>query len=224
MSQAKSGGPEKATFTDRMRVVTRPLIDPVVTFLAKYKISPDILTVLGMLFHFLFAWLIATGEFTWAGVAMLFMAPLDALDGSLARKLGRKQGGFGAYLDSVLDRLAEVILFGGFIYYYYTQGNDLMLAVAYVAISGSLLVSYSRGKAESLGYEAKVGIGSRVERYFLMILFLIIRQPQIALGILAVITYITVGQRMYAVWQQWITALREEEAEADRVAPEAKQQ
>lgn len=214
MSQLDSKSSEKQTFTDRMRVVTRPIIDPVVTFLAKYKISPDILTVLGMLFHFLFAWLIASGEFTWAGVAMLLLAPLDALDGSLARKLGRKQGGFGAYLDSVLDRLAEVILFGGFIYYYYSQGNDLMLAITYIAISGSLLVSYSRGKAESLGYEAKVGIGSRVERYFLMIVFLIIRQPQIALGILAVITYITVAQRMYTVWKQWITALRAEEAQA----------
>ncbi|HFE67004.1 MAG TPA: CDP-alcohol phosphatidyltransferase family protein [Chloroflexi bacterium] len=223
MSQSESESPKKVTFTDRMRVVTKPIIDPVVTFLAKYKISPDVLTVLGMLFHFLFAWLIAIGEFTWAGVAMLFMAPLDALDGSLARKLGRKQGGFGAYLDSVLDRLAEVILFGGFIYYYYAQGNDLMLAVAYVAISGSLLVSDSRGKAESLGYEAKVGIGSRVERYFLMIVFLIIRQPQIALGILAVITYITVAQRMYAVWKQWITALRAEEAQAAQTAQEAEQ-
>ena len=192
----------KPTFTDQMRVYTKPLIDPVVSFLAHYKISPDVLTVVGMLAHFFLAYLIAIGEFRWAGIAMIFLAPLDALDGALARKLGRKQGGFGAYLDSTLDRLAEVILFGGFIYYYYSQDEPTMLAVAYVAITGSLMVSYSRAKAESLGYENKVGVASRVERYLLMIVFLILNMPQIALVILAVATYFTLGQRMYSVWKQ----------------------
>ncbi len=109
---------EKKTFTDNMRVWTRFIIDPVVTFLARYKLSPDLFTVVGMLAHFFLAWLIAIGEFRWAGIAMLILAPLDAIDGALARKLGRKQGGFGAFLDSTLDRLAEIILFGGFIAYY----------------------------------------------------------------------------------------------------------
>ena len=192
----------KLTVTDQLRVYTKPLIDPIVTFLAHYKVSPDVLTVVGMLAHFILAWLIAIGEFRWAGVAMIFLAPLDALDGSLARKLGRKQGGFGAYLDSTLDRLAEVILFGGFIYYYYSQGDPQMLAIAYVAVTGSLMVSYSRAKAESLGYENKVGVASRVERYVLMIVMLILNMPQIALIILAVATYFTLGQRMYSVWKQ----------------------
>lgn len=192
----------KPTLTDQMRVYSKPLIDPIVNFLAHYKISPDVLTVVGMLAHFLLAWLIAIGEFRWAGVAMIFLAPLDSLDGALARKLGRKQGGFGAYLDSTLDRLAEVILFGGFIYYYFSVGDARMLAVAYVAITGSLMVSYSRAKAESLGYENKVGIASRVERYLLMIVMLILNMPHIALIILAVATYFTLGQRMYSVWKQ----------------------
>ncbi len=194
--------PPKPTFTDQMRLYTAPLIDPIVSFLAHYKVSPDVLTVVGMLAHFILAWLIAIGEFRWAGVAMILLAPLDALDGALARKLGRKQGGFGAYLDSTLDRLAEVILFGGFIYYYYSQGDLQMLAVAYVAVTGSLMVSYSRAKAESLGYENKVGIASRVERYLLMIVLLILNLPQIALIILAVATYFTLAQRMYSVWKQ----------------------
>ena len=118
MEESNSNEPtsaSKPTFTDQMRVYAKPVIDPVVGFLAHYKISPDVLTVVGMLAHFFLAYLIAIGEFRWAGIAMIFLAPLDALDGSLARKLGRKQGGFGAYLDSTLDRLAEVILFGGFI-------------------------------------------------------------------------------------------------------------
>lgn len=227
MTAPDSKTPESETFTDRLRIVTKPIIDPIVTFFAKYKLSPDVLTVLGMLFHFWFAYLIAQESFRFAGIMMLLLAPLDALDGSLARKLGRKQGGFGAYLDSTLDRLAEVILFGGFIVYYYSLGPNTiasdfilftfsaqaMLVIAYIAITGSLLTSYSRSKAESLGYEAKVGIGSRVERYVLMIVFLILQRPDIAVVILAIITYITVAQRMYSVWAQWIAELKAEEAE-----------
>ena len=205
MNQSDTPGtevPEKKTFTDNMRVWTRFIIDPVVTFLARYKLSPDLFTVAGMLAHFLLAWLIAIGEFRWAGIAMLILAPLDAIDGALARKLGRKQGGFGAFLDSTLDRLAEIILFGGFIFYYMTQDNPQMLAIAYIAVTGSLMVSYSRAKAESLDFDCKVGIASRVERYFFMIVMLVLRLPDIALWILAILTYVTLAQRMYHVWKQ----------------------
>jgi len=194
--------PEKKTFTDNMRVWTRFIIDPIVTFLAHYKLSPDLFTVVGMLAHFLLAWLIAIGEFRWAGIAMLILAPFDALDGALARKLGRKQGGFGAYLDSTLDRLAEIILFGGFITYYMVQDDPQMLAIAYIAVTGSLMVSYARAKAESLGFDSKIGIASRVERYFFMIVMLILNRPDIALFVLAIMTYFTLAQRMYHVWKQ----------------------
>jgi len=194
---------EKPTLTDLLRQKTVGIIDPIVTFLAKYHLSPDTLTVIGMLSHFFLAYLIAIGEMRWAGIAMIFLAPLDALDGALARKLGRKQGGFGAFLDSTLDRLAEIILFGGFIYYYLQSGEGAMLALSYVAITGSLMVSYTRSKAESLHMSAKVGILSRVERYVLMLFFLIIDYPGVAVGVLAVFTYVTVGQRMYHVWHQY---------------------
>lgn len=193
----------KPTLTDVLRQKTAVVIDPIVTFLAKYHLSPDTLTVVGMLSHFFLAYLIAIGEMRWAGIAMIFLAPLDALDGALARKLGRKQGGFGAFLDSTLDRLAEIILFGGFIYYYLQRGEVAMLGLSYVAITGSLMVSYTRSKAESLKMSAKVGIMSRVERYVLMLFFLIIDYPGVAVGVLAVFTYVTVGQRMYHVWYQY---------------------
>lgn len=214
MNQTNPSGtkaPEKKTFTDQMRAWTRFIIDPVVTFLARFKLSPDFLTVLGMLTHFLFAWLIAIGEFRWAGIAMAVLSPLDALDGALARKLGRKQGGFGAFLDSTLDRFAEIVLFAGFIYYYMVNDNPQLLAVAYIAITGSLMVSYSRAKAESLGYESKVGIASRVERYFFMIIMLILNLPQYALIVLAVMTYVTVAQRMISVWKQVVAESKEQE-------------
>lgn len=193
---------ERKTLTDFMRANTKFIIDPIVTYLARYRFSPDALTVAGMLAHFLFAWLIANGHMTWAGIAIFFIAPLDAFDGALARKLGRKQGGFGAFLDSTLDRLAEIILFGGFIVYYMNQEDAMMLGVAYLAITGSIMVSYARARAEALGYDCKIGIASRVERYFVMIGLLVFNLPQVALIILAVATYVTLGQRMYHVWQQ----------------------
>jgi CDP-diacylglycerol--glycerol-3-phosphate 3-phosphatidyltransferase len=188
--------------TDLLRARTHVITDPIVTFLAHYRLSPDVLTVAGFLAHVLFAWLIATEQFLWAAAAITLLAPLDALDGALSRKLGRKQGGFGAFLDSTLDRLAEIILFGGFIYYYVQQSNALWLAVAYVAITGSLMVSYARARAEALGYDCKVGMLSRLERYTALVVFLVLNRPEIALVILAVFTYITLAQRMFHVFRQ----------------------
>jgi CDP-diacylglycerol---glycerol-3-phosphate 3-phosphatidyltransferase len=193
---------EKITLTDLLRAWTKPIIDPIVTFLARNKFSPDALTIAGMAFHFLFAWLIATGKMQWAAVSMFFLTPLDALDGALARKLGRKQGGFGAFLDSTLDRFAEIILFGGFIFYFVSKQDTLMLGLSYIAITGSLMVSYTRAKAEALGYSCKVGVLSRVERYAVMTFFLVLNSPEIAVVILALFTYITTFQRMHAVWKQ----------------------
>ncbi|RMG97694.1 MAG: CDP-alcohol phosphatidyltransferase family protein [Chloroflexi bacterium] len=204
MNQPNSGklaSDEKMTITDYLRKHTVVVIDPIVTFLARYKLSPDVLTVVGMIAHFFFAWLIAIGQMSWAAVAIFLIAPLDALDGALARKLGRKQGGFGAFLDSTLDRLAEIVLFGGFIFYYVRQDNPFMLAVAYLAITGSVMVSYARARAEALGISCKVGIMSRVERYAVIMFFLVLNLPHVALLILAVLTYVTVFQRMFHVWQ-----------------------
>lgn len=201
-SQDQAVTPERITLTDFLRAHTKFIIDPIVTFFARYRLSPDLLTVVGMLAHFLFAWLITIDQMRWAAVAMFFLTPLDALDGALARKLGRKQGGFGAFLDSTLDRFAEIILFGGFIFYFVGEGDLLMLALSYVAITGSLMVSYTRSRAESLGLSCKVGILSRVERYMVMTFFLVLNMPEVAIVILAFFTYITTFQRMHHVWKQ----------------------
>jgi CDP-diacylglycerol---glycerol-3-phosphate 3-phosphatidyltransferase len=192
---------KKMTLTDHLRANTKFFIDPIVSFMARYRLSPDLLTVVGTLSHFLFAWLIATGQIRIAGIAVLILAPLDALDGALARKLGRKQGGFGAFLDSTLDRLAEIVLFAGYIIYYAQAENGWLVAVAYLALTGSLMVSYARSRAEALGISCKVGIMSRVERYVVIIVTLLLNIPDIGLIILAVFSWITVGQRMLHVWR-----------------------
>ena len=202
MASTPSTKQEKLTFTDRLRVLTAGFIDPIVTFLAKLKMTPDTLTFLGMLSHFLFAWLIIEGQIQWAGVAVALLSPLDALDGSLARKLKRTQSKFGAFFDSTLDRFAEIVLYAGYIIYFANGENSWMVAAAYIALTGSLMVSYTRSRAEALGLSCKVGVFSRVERYFVIVISLILNLPEIGLIILAVGTYFTAVQRMYHVWKQ----------------------
>lgn len=193
---------ERMTLTDHLRVRTQFIIDPIVTFLAGYKLSPNAITVTGMLVHFLFAWLVINGQMRIAAVAIFFLGPLDALDGALARKQGVGKNGFGAFLDSTLDRIAEIVLFGGFIVYFGDIGNMTLVILSYVAITGSLMVSYTRARAEALGFSCKVGIMSRVERYVIITVFLVLNQPALVVIILAGLTYVTVGQRMYHVWKQ----------------------
>lgn len=197
---------EPTTLTDRLRKVTAGLLEPVVSFLARIGVSPDMLTVLGMLLHFLFAWLIATGQFLWAGILIMIFVPMDALDGALARKIGRK-GTFGGFLDSTSDRIAEIILYSGYISWFTQQEDFLAVTAAYAAVAGSLMVSYTRARAESLDYNCKVGIFSRVERYVVIVASLVLSAfvPALAavgLYILAVGTWFTVGQRVYHVWKQ----------------------
>lgn len=201
MDSRNAAHSDKQTLTDLLRVRAAFIIDPIVSVLARYQISPNLFTIFGMLAHFVLAWLIVQGHMVVAGVAVFFVAPLDALDGALARKLGRKPG-FGAFLDSTMDRLAEIILFGGFIFYYGRLENMLMIATAYIALTGSLMVSYARSRAEALDVSCKVGLLTRVERYAVLTLFLLLDRPAIALATIAIFTYITVAQRIFHVWQQ----------------------
>ena len=203
--------PEKKTLTDQLRARSVGIIDPIVTFLARVGVSPDLLTILGMLLHFLFAWLIASGEFFWAGIAIFIFVPLDALDGALARKIGREQGNFGAFLDSTSDRIAEIILYAGYISYFYQHDNPWMVLATYVAITGSIMVSYTRSRAEALGISCKVGLLTRVERYVVIVATLVLSVflpilVQVGILILAAGTWFTVGQRVYHVWTQTRTS------------------
>jgi len=195
------------TFTDYLRAWGAPILDPIVTVLARLGFSPNLLTVLGMLGHFISAGLLAFGYVSYAGLSLMIIAPLDAFDGALARKLNMTQGGFGAFLDSTFDRLAEIVLFAGFIYYYDQLGNTPFVLVSYAALTGSLMVSYARGRAEALGFECKVGLFGRVERYLVLMPLLALGWADLCIIILAIGTYMTLGQRIYHVWRQAQTAV-----------------
>jgi CDP-diacylglycerol--glycerol-3-phosphate 3-phosphatidyltransferase len=116
--------------------------------------------------------------------------------------LNKTQSKFGAFFDSTLDRFAEIVLYAGYIIYFANVENSWMVAAAYLALTGSLMVSYTRSKAEALGLSCKVGLFSRVERYIVIVASLVLNLPEYGLIILAAGTYFTALQRMYHVWKQ----------------------
>jgi CDP-diacylglycerol--glycerol-3-phosphate 3-phosphatidyltransferase len=193
--------------SDRLRVVFKGLFEPVGAFLNRLGVKPNHITFLGLLGHILGAYLLATGHITWGGIVILIIAPLDVLDGTMARLRGEPTK-FGAFVDSVTDRYDEAFIFGGLLYYFLNQHNWLASLLVYISISGSLLISYIRSRAESLGFSAKIGILSRFERYVVLVPSLIFNYPVIALWILAILTNFTAIQRIFHVRQQ-AYALRE---------------
>jgi CDP-diacylglycerol--glycerol-3-phosphate 3-phosphatidyltransferase len=157
-------------------------------------------TYLGLVLTIGVAVIAALGEIRWAGVAYIFAAACDALDGTLARVSGRVSR-FGAFLDSNIDRIEESIVFLGLTLYYAGLGGQWEIALILVVTVGSLMVSYSRARAEAVGVDCKVGFMTRVPRVAIMIVGMILNQVLIALIILAVTTWFTSFHRMFHVWR-----------------------
>ena len=129
------------------------------------------------------------------------MAPLDAVDGAMARLLGNPSR-FGAFFDSVIDRYDELILLGALIFYFYKQVDLTGVLLTFLAALGSVMVSYTRARAEGLGLDAKTGILTRIERAIILIVGLLFQKPIISVGIIAVLANVTAIQRICRVWQQ----------------------
>lgn len=198
---AEAAKKESMTFTDFLRTRFKGVLDPIASFLNRLGLMPNTVTLLGLFGNTIGAYFLATGNITLGGVIILLMGPIDALDGTMARLRGMNSD-FGAFVDSVTDRYSELVIFGGLLFYFMQQQNWLGVGLAYLAAAGSVLVSYTRARAQSLKMEAKVGIFSRVERFLLLAPCLVINQPMIALWILAILTNVTAFQRILHVRQQ----------------------
>lgn len=200
MNKEKLANPDSPTFTDKLRKVFQKSLDTIAAFLLKLGLSPNSVTIIGCLGTLTTAVLIAKGNLTWGGILALFWIVFDAFDGSMARLSG-KVSKFGAFLDSTLDRYAELFILGGLLYYFMTLQQPLAVIVTFAAAGGSLMVSYTRARAQSLGYEARIGILSRVERFIVLIPCLLFHIPLAAVLILALLTNITAIQRMLHVYR-----------------------
>ncbi|HEV7665119.1 MAG TPA: CDP-alcohol phosphatidyltransferase family protein [Chloroflexota bacterium] len=173
-------------------------------FLGRLGLSPNALTIIGSLLTASVGVLVAQGWFLAAGICLWLFSATDTLDGALARATDRVTV-FGALLDSVCDRYAEAAVFFGLVWYYQSAANPLGVALSYVALVGSLMVSYARARAEGVGLQAaEVGWLQRPERIILLgIGFLLtpVYPPTllVVLAALSVLTTITVLQRVLHV-------------------------
>jgi CDP-diacylglycerol--glycerol-3-phosphate 3-phosphatidyltransferase len=190
------------SLADIMRVRFKGVLDPIAGMLNRLGIMPNTVTIFGLLGNSVAAYLLARGQMTLGGIIVLVMGPIDALDGAMARLRGEPSE-FGAFVDSVTDRYSELVIFAGLLFFYLQKGDWLPTFLVYLAASGTVLVSYTRARAQSVGIETKVGLLSRLERYFVLVPALILNIPLIGLWILAVFTNITAVQRILDVRRQY---------------------
>src|SRR5690242_20526599 len=148
--------PIKKTLTDYLRLWFKWFLDPLGGFFNRLGITPNMMTMLGLIGNTVGAYFLARGEMLTGGLFVLLMTPIDALDGTMARLRGESSN-FGAFVDSVSDRYSELIIYGGLLYHYLFLGEPVGGLLVFGAAAGSVLVSYVKARAEALGYEAKVG-------------------------------------------------------------------
>lgn len=191
----------RQTLTDMLRLRFKNVLDPIGHFLNRLGIAPNTLTLAGLAGNFVGAWFLAQGNFVVGGVILFLMGPLDALDGTMARLLGEPSA-LGAFVDSVTDRYSEIFIYAGLIYFYLSTQNALMVLLAFAALSGSFMVSYNRARAQSLGYEAKQGVLTRMERFAVLVAGLIFGFTEVAIFIIAILANITALQRILVVRRQ----------------------
>jgi CDP-diacylglycerol--glycerol-3-phosphate 3-phosphatidyltransferase len=184
-----------------LRKIFKRVLDAVGGFLNRLGIKPNTITILGILLNIVGAYFLASGHMTLGGIFILIAGPLDAVDGTMAR-LRNEPSTFGAFTDSVSDRYSELVILGGLMYYFLNQQDWLTCMIIYLAASGSVLVSYVKARAESLGFDGKVGILSRVERFIILAPCLLFNIPKIALWILAIFANFTSFQRIFYVRRQ----------------------
>jgi CDP-diacylglycerol--glycerol-3-phosphate 3-phosphatidyltransferase len=197
--------------------------------LGRVPLTPNQVTVVGLVLTFAAATLVAFGELRWAGVVLIVAGTCDILDGALARSTHTAYP-YGAFLDSTLDRYSEGAIYIGLAAYFMSAGGQYqrwLVLATFAALAGSFLVSYVRARAQSLGFTCESGLFARPERVVLTVIGLVFSGvlggwPLYAVVfLLAVLTNLTALQRIREVWLQG-RAQRlaiERETKARRAAP-----
>ena len=179
----------------------RKVFKPITAALQRLKISPNQVTVAGTVLNVAAAALVASNRLVIAGIVFLAAGSCDMLDGALAR-LSKQVTPFGAFLDSTLDRFSEGVMFAAIAYRLAVQGRSLDVALVALALIGSVMVSYTRARAESLGIECKVGLMSRPERVILVAIGLFFNVLPYVIYIMLALTAFTVVQRVVHTYGQ----------------------
>jgi len=176
----------------------RRAIAPLAAGLAGLGVEPNHVTLAGLGFSLLAGVFLAFGRFHWAAAWLLLGSLSDMLDGAIARTFDRGSR-FGAFLDSTVDRYAELFFFSGVVlYFHHIESSSLYVLLALLAAGGSFGVSYARARAEGLGVDCSVGVMERPERLVLLILACLVGPLalRVVLWILTPLVFYTVWQRI----------------------------
>lgn len=178
--------------------------------LIESRLTPNAISLSGLILNLAAAVLVLERLFFLAGVAFIVGSVMDTLDGRYSRMSG-KGTLFGAFLDSTLDRIEEGIVLAAVAWYFADQGDAVAAAACVVAVLGSLMVSYTRARAEALGIECKVGLATRPVRVVLLSIGLVFAKGAGVFDVellapsiyaMAALTALTVGQRVWHVRRQ----------------------
>lgn len=179
------------------------LLDPLVRALAKRKIHANSLTLAGFVITCMAAVALSKGSLRTGGLLILLGGLCDGIDGNLARSTG-KTTRFGALLDSVIDRYSEFVMFLGIAAYFILLKNHFILIVTFMALCGSIMVSYTRARAESLGFESKAGMTQRAERIVFLGFGALIHPMvfKLSVWLVAILANVTALQRLRKAYRQ----------------------
>lgn len=203
------------TYTRAVGLVCNKILKLLIRWLALSRIHPNVLTFLGLVINGIAAGLLSSGRFLAAGMVILVAALFDLTDGPVARETNRVTR-FGGFFDSVLDRYSDFILLMGLLVYYASINRFFYVVLTAVVMAGSVMVSYTRARAENSIPRCKVGFMERPERVVLLIIGCLFHRMAPVLWVIAVLSNITVIHRMIFTWQE---SRRLEEAQLHR-APE----
>ena len=192
---------KKWTFTRAIGVACGAVIDRIVRWLALSRIHPNVLTFIGLVINIWAAWLLAQGKFRWAGVVVIGAGLFDMVDGRVARATSQVTR-FGGFFDSVIDRYSDLALYMGLLVYYASINRFFYIVLTAIVMTGSVMTSYTRARAENVIPRCKVGFLERPERIVLIIIGALFLRMAPVLWVIAVFSNLTVIHRMIYTWQE----------------------
>jgi CDP-diacylglycerol---glycerol-3-phosphate 3-phosphatidyltransferase len=189
------------TFTGGIGKFFGAIINRIVRWLALSKIHPNVLTFIGLVINIWAAWLFAQGKFRWAGAVVIGAGLFDMVDGRVARATDQVTR-FGGFFDSVLDRYSDLALYMGLLVYYSNIGRNFYVVLTAIVMTGSVMISYTRARAENAIPKCKVGFLERPERVVLIIIGALFDHMAQVLWVIAVLSNWTVIQRMIYTYRE----------------------
>jgi phosphatidylglycerophosphate synthase len=187
--------------TKAIQPVTDYLLGKIADFLSFLRLTPNILTVTGVFLNAGVAYILVEGRFYLGAWLYLVVSMTDLLDGILARKRNLSTK-FGGFLDSVMDRFCDAVIFLGILLHYAIVQNIPCVLITAAALSGAMITSYTRARAECIIPKCKIGFMERPERVILLAIGLFFNRVPICLSLMAISSFITIIDRIIYTQRQ----------------------